>query len=101
MHASSRCVSAHGVCGHGAFVSGATAACSAPEEAKFGCRALEEMFLAYGARIGYWRGSIEGMIDDLGVRLFRLLPCLNLNRPPCNACSPKAHHRKSVLVRPT
>ncbi|BDA49779.1 Long chain acyl-CoA synthetase 4 [Coccomyxa sp. Obi] len=28
-------------------------------------RALEEMFLANGARIGYWRGSIEGMIDDL------------------------------------
>jgi hypothetical protein len=26
------------------------------------------MFLANGARIGYWRGSIEGMIDDLGVR---------------------------------
>ncbi len=31
------------------------------------CRALEEMFLANGARIGYWRGSIEGMIDDLQV----------------------------------
>ncbi|EIE18699.1 long chain acyl-CoA synthetase 4 [Coccomyxa subellipsoidea C-169] len=28
-------------------------------------RALEEMFLANGARIGYWRGSIEGVIDDL------------------------------------
>ncbi len=31
------------------------------------CRALEEMFLANGARIGYWRGSIEGMIEDLQV----------------------------------
>lgn len=25
------------------------------------------MFLANGARIGYWRGSIEGVIDDLQV----------------------------------
>ena len=31
-------------------------------------RVLEEMFLANGARIGYWRGSIEGVIDDLQVR---------------------------------
>ena len=30
-------------------------------------RVLEEMFLANGARIGYWRGSIEGVIDDLQV----------------------------------
>ena len=31
-------------------------------------RALEEMFLCYGARIGYWRGKIEGVQDDLHVR---------------------------------
>lgn len=30
-------------------------------------RALEEMFLANGARIGYWRGSIEGVAEDLQV----------------------------------
>ena len=30
-------------------------------------RALEEMFLCYGARIGYWRGKIEGVQDDLHV----------------------------------
>ena len=30
-------------------------------------RALEEMFLAKGARIGYWRGSIEGVAEDLQV----------------------------------
>ena len=33
-------------------------------------RALEEMFLCYGARIGYWRGKIEGVQDDLHVRPF-------------------------------
>ena len=36
-------------------------------------RALEEMFLANGARIGYWRGSIEGVIDDLQVPALWLL----------------------------
>ena len=42
------------------------------------------MFLAYGARIGYWRGSIEGMIDDLGVRsviLFWLPVCATQDQP--------------------
>ena len=29
------------------------------------CRALEELFMAKGARIGYWRGSIAGLIDDI------------------------------------
>ena len=33
-------------------------------------RALEEMFLCYGARIGYWRGKIEGVQDDLHVSHF-------------------------------
>ena len=28
-------------------------------------RALEELFMAKGARIGYWRGSITGLIDDI------------------------------------
>ena len=35
-----------------------------------GGRALEEMFLCYGARIGYWRGKIEGVQDDLHVSPF-------------------------------
>jgi long-chain acyl-CoA synthetase len=28
-------------------------------------RALEELFLAVGARIGYWRGRIDGVLDDI------------------------------------
>ena len=31
------------------------------------------MFLAYGASIGYWRGSIEGVAEDLQVAYS---PCL-------------------------
>ena len=31
-------------------------------------RALEELFMAKGARIGYWRGSITGLIDDIQAR---------------------------------
>ena len=30
------------------------------------------MFLAYGARIGYWRGSIEGVAEDLQVAFLSL-----------------------------
>ena len=28
-------------------------------------RALEELFLAVGGRIGYWRGRIDGVLDDI------------------------------------
>ena len=49
-----------------------------------GCRALEEMFLANGARIGYWRGSIEGMIDDLQV----CVPAHHLKGPSLIASLP-------------
>ena len=43
-------------------------ACKMVNEKQCKCgRALEEMFLAKGARIGYWRGSIEGVAEDLQV----------------------------------
>ena len=29
-------------------------------------RALEELFLSVGARIGYWRGRIDGVLSDIG-----------------------------------
>ena len=30
------------------------------------CRAAEELFLHLGASIGYWRGDIKGLMDDIG-----------------------------------
>ena len=30
------------------------------------CRTAEEMFIYMGARIGYWRGDIKGLVDDIG-----------------------------------
>ena len=30
-------------------------------------RAIEEMFLAFGARIGYWRGTIPFVLEDIQV----------------------------------
>ena len=29
------------------------------------CRAIEEAFLARGAKIGYWRGEVKGVMEDL------------------------------------
>jgi len=42
-------------------------ASSGPQTRETCCRALEELFMAKGARIGYWRGSITGLIDDIQV----------------------------------
>lgn len=30
------------------------------------CRTSEELLLYIGARIGYWRGDIKGLVDDIG-----------------------------------
>lgn len=30
------------------------------------CRVGEELFLYLGARLGYWRGDIKGLVDDIG-----------------------------------
>lgn len=51
--------------GVGTRVEAAAEAKSASEGECPHCSALEEMFLANGARIGYWRGSIEGVAEDL------------------------------------
>jgi long-chain acyl-CoA synthetase len=32
----------------------------------FGFRIIEEMILYIGGAIGYWRGDIKGLIDDIG-----------------------------------
>ncbi len=29
------------------------------------CRAAEETLLSMGASIGYWRGDIKGLVDDI------------------------------------
>lgn len=30
------------------------------------CRTSEELLLYIGAKIGYWRGDIKGLVDDIG-----------------------------------
>lgn len=32
------------------------------------CRTSEELLLYIGAKIGYWRGDIKGLVDDIGRR---------------------------------
>lgn len=42
------------------------------------CRTSEELLLYLGAKIGYWRGDIKGLVDDIGGLLncaFCLLCC--------------------------
>ena len=30
------------------------------------CRTSEELMLYLGCKIGYWRGDIKGLVDDIG-----------------------------------
>ena len=50
----------------------------------FRCRAAEELFLHLGASIGYWRGDIKGLMEDIGK------PCCHWYclRCRCWCCAP-------------
>ena len=37
------------------------------------CRTSEELMLYLGAKIGYWRGDIKGLVDDIGESLFCIM----------------------------
>ena len=62
----------------------------APSRCRHHARAAEELFLHLGASIGYWRGDITGLMEDIGARggaRELLLPACEVSRcaarPPC------------------
>lgn len=46
------------------------------------CRTSEELMLYLGAALGYWRGDIKGLVDDIGM--------------PCTAPLTRCYHTAKV-----
>ena len=39
---------------------------STTTQLRFYCRTAEELMLYLGGKVGYWRGDIKGLVDDIG-----------------------------------
>lgn len=63
------------------------------------CRTSEELLLYIGAKIGYWRGDIKGLVDDIG-KLMEPPPPSRPTNPLHPYASPLPHPSQPLQPTP-